>query len=313
MIVGKIPPPIGGVTIHVQRLLQSIRNDKIDHKFISLTKSNLLKITSKLFAYKIVFLHTSNSFIRLFFVIISRLSGTRLLFTFHGNLGRFSGFRNMIDELSIRLATVPIMINKKSFERGKELNSRSQFIPAFIPPITIQDLPAALGMEVKDFVDLDDKILCCTNAYNISFDVDGEEIYCGSKLVKLFNELPSHKLIFSDPSGNYKKYLLEQGIEIPNNVLMITEPHDFIQIIKLSKIFIRATLTDGDSLSVKEGLFFKRIVICSDCVDRPKGVVLYENNNYDDLKDKIENISTFKNEKSEILNGYDLLKKLIET
>ncbi len=312
LVVGKIPPPIGGVTIHVRRLLDSMDADKFDYAFIDLNKGNLLNIVGKFFKFNTVFLHTSNSFIRLFLTIISKISGARLLFTFHGNLGRYKGFRNRVDELAIKWAAVPILINQRSFDKGKNLNANAKLIPAFIPPLHIKPLPKNISQHLEDFVSASDSILCCTNAYNISFDVNNEEIYCGSDLMKTFESLPEHQLIFSDPSGNYKKYFESNGIAIPQNVLMITEPHDFIQIIKMSKIFIRATLTDGDSLSVKEGLYFDKKVVCSDCVDRPKGVILFKNKDYKDLREKLINIENYISEKSEIINGYDLIKKILE-
>ena len=40
--------------------------------------------------------------------------------------------------------------------------------------------------------------------------------------------------------------------------------------------FVRNTSTDGDALSVKEALFLGVPTICTDVVDRPKGVMLFK-------------------------------------
>lgn len=36
LIIGKIPPPIGGVTIHIQRLIQCLQNNDIEYQYLSL-------------------------------------------------------------------------------------------------------------------------------------------------------------------------------------------------------------------------------------------------------------------------------------
>ena len=50
---------------------------------------------------------------------------------------------------------------------------------------------------------------------------------------------------------------------------------------KITDIFIRNTSKDGDSLSVKEALFLKKRVLCTDVVERPGGVQLFK---YSDKK-----------------------------
>jgi glycosyltransferase involved in cell wall biosynthesis len=65
-----------------------------------------------------------------------------------------------------------------------------------------------------------------------------------------------------------------------------------------SKIFLRPTNTDGDSICVREALDSNCVVIASDVVDRPKEVICFENRNIDDfvnkIKDVIANISYYK-------------------
>lgn len=51
----------------------------------------------------------------------------------------------------------------------------------------------------------------------------------------------------------------------------------------MSDIVLRPTATDGDALSVKEGLYLKKKVIATDIVDRPDGVVLFHYNDAESL------------------------------
>ena len=60
-------------------------------------------------------------------------------------------------------------------------------------------------------------------------------------------------------------------------------------------IFIRPTNTDGDSISVREALYFDIPCISSDVVPRPPGTIVFKNRNTDDLIIKIK----------DVLNNYD--------
>ena len=68
---------------------------------------------------------------------------------------------------------------------------------------------------------------------------------------------------------------------------------------------------DGDSLSIKEALFYKKPVLATDVVDRPADVILFSN--FENLKSKIENIEEFnvlnsvKDSSSDIIKLYQVL------
>ena len=78
-----------------------------------------------------------------------------------------------------------------------------------------------------------------------------------------------------------------------------------------SDCLIRATTTDGDSLSVKEALYYKKKVIASNCVDRVPNVILYDNLDFNQLQEKILSIETdYKTTPFEMSNAAELLVKL---
>ena len=67
---------------------------------------------------------------------------------------------------------------------------------------------------------------------------------------------------------------------------------------------IRATATDGDALSVREGLYLGCPVIATDRVDRPEGVILYHYNDRESLTRALSEIS-LKQEKLQDSQGID--------
>jgi glycosyltransferase involved in cell wall biosynthesis len=71
----------------------------------------------------------------------------------------------------------------------------------------------------------------------------------------------------------------------------LTGNHSFIEVLKKSNFFIRNTSTDGDSLSIKEALYTGIPVLATDCVDRPKGVVLIKYSEIQSLNEAIGSLN----------------------
>lgn len=280
LIVGKTPPPIGGVTVHVQRLLSALNYKDIEYNFIYLKKNNLYKIFYYFFLYDVIHLHTSSPFLRCIFSVWSKLSFSKILITYHGDVGRFSFLNNCFDYLSIYFADYPLVLNEKSLTNAIKINKNTFKVSAFIPPDDVRN-DLIVDKLIDDFISNYEYVFC-TNAFNVSFDVNGYEIYGISSLIDIFNKNNEIGLIFSDPSGCYYEFLKNNLNNIPSNISIISFNHDFINVLKKTNAFIRATTTDGDSLSVKEALFLGKYVVASDCVSRPDGVFVYKTNDWDD-------------------------------
>lgn len=273
LILGVQPPPIGGVTIHVKRLCEHLRATDLKWHFIDIKKGSKKEILISVFSHGIVHLHSSNPVIRLIFTMFCYLNFKKSIVTFHGNLGRYGRIKNFMDIVTVRYASVPVVLNDDSYGIALKYNKRTRVISAFIPEMQ----PVELVQGVRDSINAlrkRCKHIYCTNAYNVSFDKNDNEIYQISALVVLFNKYPQYGLIISDPSGNYEKYLKNKNIQLHQNILLLPFEHDFNAVIRSSDCMIRFTTTDGDSLSVKEALWHGKSVIATDVVSRPEGVIL---------------------------------------
>jgi len=284
LIVGKVPPPIGGVTVHVQRLLSSYR-EKNSHDFYDLSNFTVAGFIREFVQYKTLHLHTSSSIFRLLVALLSFITRKNLIITFHGNIGRYGRVRNTFDLLSVQLCSKPILLNIGSYNKAIGYNLNSELVTGFIPPPDTTRLPTKYIDEIKKLRDGGIRVFS-TNAFNVSTDKYGRETYGISELLDSFADLANSRLIVSDPSGRYKKFIENKFSHLVEVPLWIAEPHDFIEVLKLSHGFIRNTTTDGDSLSVREALFYNVPVFASTAVERPAGCILFSN--CDELLRQIE-------------------------
>jgi glycosyltransferase involved in cell wall biosynthesis len=306
LILGKIPPPTGGVTVHVSRLLEFLQVQHVAHAFYSLSNP-VSSIFLEARKYKLIHLHSSNPYFRFIFAFYCLLLRKRLIQTYHGNLGRFGFFRNFFDMLSVVITAIPIVINRTSYQRALRLNKGTKLISAYISPFSSDPLPGDLSNLLSRWK-AELGYVFCTNASCLKFDHNGTEVYNGSQLIKLFTEMSQLGLIFSDPSGTYVEYWQEKYGEIPQNVFFISREHSFLEVLKISDCFIRATTTDGDSLSIKESLSLGIPVIASNCVDRPEGCSLYSSEDSATLK---ATIIEFRKKAGSHWKGLDETEKII--
>jgi hypothetical protein len=313
LIIGKLPPPIGGVTIHVKRLLYHLELNKIHYKFIDLKLGNLILLPFYFWNSKLLHIHSSSVFVRLYCTIISRIFNKISVVTIHGDLGRFkSNYKNIIDNMSVRIASYPIVLNQLSYEKSIVLNSKSKIISSFIPP---NDLEETLNNQIVGEINeikKKYKIIFCTNAYGLSFDRFGNEIYGIFEIIEYFNQNENYGLIFSDPSGDYFEKFKKSNIVLNQNILHINYPHSFYSVLKLSDVSIRNTTTDGDSISVKESLYLNKITLCTNVVSRPNGVITYKQKCIASLLDEFEvNLkSNSSNLINDDINGFNEILKL---
>jgi len=276
LIVGKMPPPIGGVRIHVARLWDYFANLE-GYSLLNLNGLFSLKGLYSILRHKTIHLHTSNVYLRLFFALLGLFLRKNIIITYHGNLSRYSWLKNRIDYLSVRLCKVPVVINSSSYKLAKRMNPQVKLVSAFIPPQHTEQLPTAIPEAIRT-LRLNYKVFC-TNVSNVSFDKYNKEIYGISDLIRLFYSNPDYKLIISDHSGKYREFIGLKYPELVDVPYWICLNHDFFEVLKLSEGFIRNTTTDGDSLSIRESIYLNIPVFATNVVDRPSGTLVYHDLN----------------------------------
>ncbi|WP_455509211.1 glycosyltransferase family 1 protein [Butyricimonas paravirosa] len=304
LILGTIPPPVGGVTIHVKRLLEFLDKNSICYSFLSLKKP-LGEILLTVLRYNVVHLHCSNVYFRCILSVFCFLLRKKLIITFHGNIGRYNRLGNILDYISVCLIHIPIVLNESSFEKSIRINKRTRLISSFIPPQQNEVLAESIRVQLNrlrhEYVSL-----CSTNAFAFALDKDRNEIYGILALIELFKTRSQDCLIISDPSGQYGLHVKNEQINVPSNVIFISYPHSYYALLKEVDCMIRNTTTDGDALSIKEALFIGKFVCATNVVDRHSEVHTYHtlkelNSLLDSVKDYSKEIKDLSGEKELLL------------
>jgi glycosyltransferase involved in cell wall biosynthesis len=135
---------------------------------------------------------------------------------------------------------------------------------------------------------------------------EGQDLYGLDRCIELAESLRNQHLAFfiifnvtSIHVGKERYEWAEQRIEaldLEDCLLLMNESISFVKLMEVADIMLRPTLTDGDSLSVREALFLGKTVIASDVVTRPEGVVLYRNGSTEDLLLKMGSLIRHPNE-----------------
>lgn len=274
LIVGRRPPPIGGVTIHVDRLCKWLEEKRISFSFVNYRQADVFTLLHEVYRHSIVHINSTNPFLIFFVVIFSKATRTLSVVTFHGNLSFYNGLRSIVLRMALKSANVPLLLNRESYSAVKVINKNARLISAYIPPLKEEHLDQRIVDEIARRSS-GKSLICATNAFDLTFDYDCREIYGITDIINTLKD-KNWLLVVSDPSGNYKKFVQSKYPEALNEkVLFISENHSFSALLSMVDVFIRNTTTDGDSLSIHEALHLGKMVWASDCVTRPVGVRTY--------------------------------------
>jgi len=310
LIIGPCPPPYGGVSVHILRLNKLLQKE-FDFDFIDespINKNEYFNIRSlkiptylkKIYNSDILYIHSGSTLLRVFHLIIGRIFSRRIILALHGFTSAPPKFIFYIKGLIYRLANTIIVVNNGIKKRLYLPEKKCITKEAFIPP-TLEEEPQL----PENIVELlyknkrDGKIVISANAFRLekyrNQDLYGLDI-CIEAAHRLFKKNLSFIFIFIVSSIDektdiyFKMEKLIKELNLCNHFFLRNEKLSFVKLMEQSDIIVRPTNTDGDSLTIREGLFLNKKVLASDVVERPGGVLLFENRNINDLEMKLEDL-----------------------
>jgi glycosyltransferase involved in cell wall biosynthesis len=324
--VGIYPPPFGGVSNHIKRLHEFlIKNGYdtllLDTSGIKKEARNLKNINRKLVLLDLFFkkksvIHFHGFDIKTLLLAALLSIRHKVILSPHNEwfFDQMNAYGKLIYGISAFLMNrldILIVANNNSVgfaEKFMQNKKRIRLVPAFIPPVLIPELENENLLKTRK----QHKFLISTNAFKIDFykgvDVYGLDLFVDAMNILCNKYQLDLVLVFLLPNiGNpeyfekMKNRIKEHGIE--EKILFITTPlPESSSLWKISDVIIRATSTDGNSLTILEGLNLGIPVIASDCIERPHGTILFRNRDAGDMAEKI---------KDTLLN-YEVSKKRVQ-
>ena len=280
-----MPPPVGGVSMHIQRL-QRIVNAQSNYEcavfdigrlsFYTSSGNKASVLTGIIFFLKchLIHIHISHSS-KLFIGRISKWLNKKIVFTLHNN-------REINTSSTIKLKKLADCVINVSTDFVETMSEKVVNIPAYLPFSEKDYSSDSFFTELKSYKNV--FVAISSHPSSKPMLIEGKDIYGFDLLLKgyLLNQLPDSVLVLIDPSGTMH-HVYESEITYLNSigrkVIYVNHPVNFQELLKITSIFIRPTRSDGDSISIREALDFGVNVLASDCVVRPEGVDVYETEN----------------------------------
>lgn len=326
LIFGPKLPPIGGVSVHIDRLSKVYeKNSNIVKIFDSTCEiinqnkvSYIIKIFKVIYNFRPTIIDYHTSFLKYYIHELIILVFLKLFFKFKINiidhdpryLYKKSYLEKKILNLLINFINKQVIIGSltyKSYIDNKiKLKDNFSIQSAFLPPdlseIDIKESLKKYPENLFKFIDSHKKIILI-NAFNIDL-LEGKDLYGLDKAVNLINFLNKNNkiiennnfagliLLYQNFNPEYLKNIKEtiNKFNLADNIFFLQGNYNLWPLFSKANIFIRPTTSDGYAVSIEESLYFGTPAIASNVCQRPKGAILFDINSQSDFNNKVYNL-----------------------
>ncbi len=314
-LVGHYPPPYGGVASLMKQMEAALAGRGVKVTVFNLgagrplaanvlnfdTRNRLRQALQLARAFAVhdtdLFHYVSASY-RSFWlgalcVVLARVAGRKIVFSVVG--GAFKDFVGSMGPAARRLASASAGASHALVACNSEIE---EILTSLVPgkkvyrmqncfPITA-DGNAVMPGAVDDFLRTHSPVVCTTGAASAEYGL--KDAVGAMSLVR--REFPGAGLLVA--LTKYGEAVYEEeltravgSLGLTEHVLIQRDLPDFVSVMKRSDVFLRSTLVDGDSISVREALFIGVPAVVSDTPFRPEGVVLFRKGDAEDAADKL--------------------------
>lgn len=332
-IIGRYPPPLGGISVHVQRVIAKLQTQ--NNRVFFFEASQRIRFIFffiyqiKLFLFlgwhkpEIVFYHTlylKNAIKELKLIIfLKKVFKFQVIVIDHN----FRYLQTQSNSFKVVLNVLMSSIDHQIFiGTVTEQNYREYGIvkpkswsieSAFLQPDLSQEqtILNLYPSSLFQFLHMHKPILIA-NASHLTLLPDGRDLYgfdiCLQVLLQLKPQFPDIGLIFALPKIGDQHYFnrLQTFIrqkQLNDHVYFLLEQKELWPLLKKADLFLRPTVTDSDGISVREAAHFGIPVVASDACVRPPEVLLFKAGDVDDCLKKVLSVLS-RYEKTNIRSSY---------
>ena len=311
LLIGPYPPPHGGVSVHLAQAYAELQRAGVTCRIINIDRRapespRYVNIRGSLdLAWKLwrhvrdgwtLHLHTNGHNVKSWVVALmcglAGRFGPGALLTLHSGmvpayLQEGSFWRRMLARIAARCYDRVICVNRAIRDAVWSLGiapDRLEVAPAFIPP---RPAELALSTEIEGWVRAHTPLLSTALFFRPEY---GFELLVRA-LARLKLRYPNIGCLIMG-SGEQQAAAVElirrEGME--NQILLLGDvAHEVcLALMSSSDLFVRATLEDGDAISVREALSLGIPVVASNVGTRPAGAILFKAGDLEDLLFKLE-------------------------
>lgn len=318
-IIGGLPPPYGGVSVHIKRLLAHLDRAGIHYHLYNtgLDPTASERITPvgrrglKWFLQylvcgrePVVYVHTSQWGIWAATWWLSRVRGKAVVIALHtDSLRRLWPVRGRPAKRAIlaafRAAHTLVAVNshiRDFLEQTGGLGHKTVVIPAFIEPPDDPSNQTEIAPAVRSFCESHRPIILANGA-PILYD-DGRDLYgidmtieMAARLREVWPHIGVIWYVLKFPGWN-PSYLNRMTDHIRRRNLdahwLFVEPTgEMYPLFRSVDLFVRPTCSDGDAVSVREALYFRVPTVASDASPRPNGTIVFHSRDLEDYVAKV--------------------------
>ena len=318
-ILGIYPPPLGGVSVHIQRVADQFLQQG-NRVYLFTTEQRLRKICFPVYLMQLliwilikrpqyVYYHSSYlSYSIADMVLLSLLKpilrysmtvvdhDCRHLYT------RSDRYKRWYSWVLQRKGCTVVCIGNSTWKSYKDNGIKPYSCAieqAFLPPsvstahLIQETYPSSLTTFLRDYTPL-----MVVSAAHIML-VDGKDVYgldlCIDMLAGIKERYPDAGLIIGLPQVNDMHYfhVLKQRMHdkgVAEQIYILHGNKELWPLLKQVDLFVRPTLSDGDSMAVREAMHFNVPVVASDAVERPDEVYSFKSGDFHDFARMVETV-----------------------
>ena len=304
LLIGPQPPPHGGISVHVAGIERRLTNAGVRCQVLDTTKiSNRLRFAITLASFALrgwtLHLHTNghnrNSWILAWLSGIAGRIGRGSELTLHSGMApqyvssatrAHRAFLAITCRLHRRIICVAPEIAAAVATLGVSGVSepRIEVTPAFIGS---EPAPVTLDPQLAAWIEQRQPLLSTALFFRPEYGFD----LLVDAIVRLRERHPHVGCVVMGSGEDFEKARERVAhAELENHILLAGDvDHDTcLALMSASDVFVRPTLEDGDSISVREALALKVPVVASRVGTRPDGAILFHPGDVEDLLSKLE-------------------------
>ena len=283
-IAGRFPPPIGGVSVYISRRYASLLNESDNVAKLDFSEPFFLLqlVRSKADHYEV---NSLNVFVVLAFFLAGKIK--RCTFVDHNASRHYHGFKKKLLLLILRRSSGIYVVNPKLTEFYPAYFTVKLISPFVAPDESEYDaIVNNYPEQAKSFINSGKFVV--NSAWKYIPNKSGDLYGVGTSL-KLLESIPNMRLLLviglyeSELFPDYVKQLIEKHTK-SGRLHILAGQHQLWPVLREKPIFLRLTPTDGDSVSVREALYFSCKTITSDATIRPEGCIIYHYESFENLR-----------------------------